>query len=86
MALDVKRSNCNLFLNFCQFSDQIAIQNDSFSSYMTEFSPETIVNAVLQEARELFDCVLELEVEEMQQESVLADETRFKYILLSLVH
>jgi chemotaxis signal transduction protein len=24
-ALDVKRSNCDLFLNFCQFSDLIAI-------------------------------------------------------------
>jgi hypothetical protein len=30
---------------------------------MTEFSPEMIVKAVLQEAREIFDCVSELEVE-----------------------
>jgi hypothetical protein len=47
LVLDVKRSNCDLFLNFCQFNDLINIQNDSFSQNLTEFYPnETILEVV----------------------------------------
>ena len=30
LALSVKRTTCDLFLNFCQFTDLISIQNDTF--------------------------------------------------------
>ena len=56
LVLDVKRSNCDLFLNFCQFNDLINIQNDSFSQNLTEFYPSKTILEVVKEAKELFDC------------------------------
>ena len=40
LAVEVKRSNCDLFLNFCQFNDLINLQNDTFYREMTEFKPK----------------------------------------------
>jgi len=84
LVLDVKRSNCDLFLNFCQFNDLINIQNDSFSQDMTTFYPNKTILEVVKEAKELFNCEVQFEGDETLRK-VLGDEKRVKYILFCLV-
>jgi len=84
LVLDVKRSNCDLFLNFCQFNDLINIQNDSFSQDMTTFYPNKTILEVVKEAKELFNCEVQFEGNETLRK-VLGDEKRVKYILFCLV-
>jgi len=65
VVLDIKRSNCDLNMNFCQFNDLINIENDNFCRSTVEFNPKKTVKEVLEETRELFGCESRFESEKM---------------------
>ena len=47
LILDLKKTNYNLTLNFCQFKDMSNIQNDTFSLEWKEFIPMELITNVL---------------------------------------
>jgi hypothetical protein len=49
VVFDLKKSNYNLLLNYCQFEDLINIQNETFAQDIQEFEPVKLLNAVVSE-------------------------------------
>lgn len=81
--LDLKKSNYNLILNFCQFEDIINIQNDTFTHKIIEFDPAQLINSVACETKEILDYRPVLEVNRMP--NTLFGNDRIKYILSCLI-
>jgi len=83
VVFDLKKSNYNLILNYCQFEDLINIQNDSFSTKIMEFDPETLIKSVLSETEEILDFRPCLEAKNLPPK--LFGDDRIKYILSCLI-
>jgi len=55
LALDLKKTNSDMFIQFCKFNDITNIQNDTFCQEMKEFDPESLIVSIVSETQKLFD-------------------------------
>jgi len=55
ITLNLRKSNYNLFLNFCQFKDLISMQNETFRQQMKQFDPEKLISQIVSEAKDIFE-------------------------------
>ena len=84
-ALELRKSNKFLFLNFCHFNDLINIQNKTFTQQSKEFQPISLITSVQSQIKELFNLNPILEFDENLPKFLLGDEPRLTYILACLI-
>jgi hypothetical protein len=84
LAVKLRKSNRNLFLNFSILNDLINIQNDTFTHQVNQFHPKNLVTSTLTQVKELTSEDFNFNSEEIPDLLFLADTTRIEYILSSI--
>ena len=84
LALELRKSNKFLFLNFCQFNDLINIQNDTFTQHLKEFDPENLIRKIALQTNEFFDKEPVLKFDQIPT-LVMGDDYRLTYILACMM-
>ena len=84
LVQSLKKSNSNLYFNYCQFNDLINIKNDTFRKNVIKFEPRTLITSIVQETQNLFTYIPTLQFDKMGK-ALLGDSVRLQYILSSLI-